>query len=351
VAQGGTDNASGVIDADGHVDPAGVLDWRGAVGPEFGHQIEQQARHWHHLTAGGSSIRRGAWDPQARLADMDTDGIGVAVLFGSSRNIESIAQGHPELHPAIARAFNDWLHGYCQSAPDRLKATAWVPLVGSENGCDEARRAVEDLGVAGIVVNPCLDERSLDHPDYLPLYALLEELDAPLLVHATGAVGDFLVRRYGSFQRQHAVAFPLSLMMATMDLVLGGVLERFPRLRVALLEGGVGWVPWWLDRLDEHYELQPFAAQFIEHSPSELVHRYIAERRLYWSCEPEESQLANAISVLGPHAVVFASDYPHWDCTFPGAPDAVRNRGDLDDVAKTGLLGDNARSLYRIATG
>lgn len=338
-----------VIDADGHVDPTGVLDWRGAVGGERGRQIERQARRFHHESAGGSSTRRGGWDPRSRLVDMDTDGIEIAVLFGSSRNVESIAQGHTELHAPIARAFNDWLHAYCRCAPDRLKATAWVPLAGSENGCDEARRAVEQLGAVGIVVNPCMDDRPLDDPDYFALYGLLEELDSPLLVHATGRVGDFLVRRYGAFQRQHAVAFPLSLMMAMMDLVLGGVLERFPRLRVALLEGGVGWVPWWSDRLDEHYELQPFAAPFIEDPPSELVHKYVSERRMYWSCEPEEAQLAAAVHMLGPHAIVFASDYPHWDCTFPGAAEAVTKRSDLDVEAKAALLGGNARALYRLA--
>ena len=69
---------------------------------------------------------------------------------------------------------------------------------------------------------------------------------------------------------------------------------------------------------------------------------------MFWSCEPDEAQLGSAIDMLGPHAVVFASDYPHWDCTFPGAAEAVKKRPDLEGEAKVALLGDNARSLYRM---
>jgi predicted TIM-barrel fold metal-dependent hydrolase len=334
------------IDADGHVEPALVLDWERAIGGSAGAAVSKFAKRWFDEVGYGSSTRAGAWDPGARLTDMDDEGIERAVVFGSSRGPASVSGGNPELEPLVAPAFNDWLHEYCSCAPARLKAAAWIALDDIETACKEATRAVEQLGAVGVVINPCAREMSLDDPHYSPLYEVLQDLDVPALVHGTGAVGDFLTRRYQTHMRRHAVAFPLSLQFAVMDLLCGGVLERFDRLRVAVLEGGVGWVPWWISRLDEHHELQPFASPFITEKPSVLVGRYVADRRLCWSCEPEEPFVGDTVRLLGTHAVVFASDYPHIDCTFPGAVEAVRGRSDLDDDAKRAVLRDNALALY-----
>jgi predicted TIM-barrel fold metal-dependent hydrolase len=335
-----------VVDADGHVEPALVLDWARAIGGDQGARVNAAAQRWFDQVGHGSSTRPGAWDPRARLVDMDADGIDTAVLFGSSRGPASVSAGDAELEPLVARAFNDWLADYCTVDNRRLKAAAWVPLLDIDAACAEAQRSVEQLGAVGVVVNPCTGDYALDDPRFFPLYDVLQSLDVPALVHGTGAVGDFLTRRYHTHMRRHAVAFPLSLQMATMDIVCGGVLERFDRLRVAVFEGGAGWVPWWIDRLDEHHELAPYASPFITDKPSRLIARYIDEARLFWSCEPDEALLGAAVEQLGPQAIVFASDYPHVDCTFPGAVDAVADRADLDDAAKHGLLAANAHALY-----
>jgi predicted TIM-barrel fold metal-dependent hydrolase len=335
-----------VIDADGHVEPALVLDWERAIGGRDGVDVAMAARRWFDLVGHGSSTRAGAWDPRARLADMTLDGIDVAVLFGSSRGPTSVSGGQLRLEPSIARAFNDWMADYCAEDPKRLKAAAWVALHDIESACAEARRAVESRGAVGVVCNPCTGDYSLDDPRFFDFYRLLQDLDVPLLVHGTGAVGEFLTARYQTHSRRHAIAFPLSIQMATMDLVCGGVLERFDRLRVALLEAGVGWLPWWIDRLDEHHELAPYASPFISSDPSALITRYTDEQRIFWSCEPDEKCLGAAIDCVGTGAVVFASDYPHVDCTFPGAVELIHKRHDLDDTAKHRLLYDNSVALY-----
>src|SRR5438552_8697645 len=335
-----------VVDADGHVEPALVLDWARAIGGADGDEVAMAAKRWFDLVGHGSSTHAGAWDPRARLVDMTTDGIDLAVLFGSSRGPSSVSGGDRRLEPVIAHAFNDWLADYCSEDRGRLKPAAWVALHDVDAACAEARRAVETRDAVGIVFSPCTDSYSLDDPRFFDLYHLVQDLDVPLLVHGTGAVGDFLSQRYQTHTRRHAVAFPLSIQMATMDLVCGGVLERFDRLRVALLEAGVGWLPWWIDRLDEHHELAPYASPFISADPSTLVARYVAENRIFCSCEPDEACLGAAIDCVGTSAVVFASDYPHVDCTFPGAVDLVRKRDDLDATAKQRLLCDNALTLY-----
>jgi len=334
-----------VIDADGHVEPAAVVDWKRAIGGTAGERVERIAREWFDRTGHGSSTQPGAWDPAARLADMDKDSIHTAVLFGSSRGVHAFTGGDVALGPIVARAFNDWLASYCARDPSRLKAAAWVALEDIETACKEAERAVSDLGAVGVVIPPFAGDMAMDDPHYFPLYKRVEELGVPLLVHGAGELGS-LAARYHTHVRRHAVAFPLSLMMASQELICGGILERFSRLRVALLEGGVGWVPWWIDRLDEHYELQPSAAPFIRAKPSELVARYLQEDRLFWSCELDESELPRAVETLGDGAIGFASDYPHWDCTFPGAVDTLASRDDLSSTAKERMFADNALRLY-----
>ena len=92
----------------------------------------------------------------------------------------------------------------------------------------------------------------------------------------------------------------------------------------------------------------PEVLALIADKPSKLVKRYIAERRLFWSCEPDEAHLAYAAQSVGSDALLFASDYPHWDCTFPGAVAKLAQRSDLDEVTKEKLLHGNASEFYRL---
>jgi hypothetical protein len=134
----------------------------------------------------------------------------------------------------------------------------------------------------------------------------------------------------------------MDVMLGSTALLCGGVLERFARLRVAFLEAGCGWFPAFLERLDEHYEKRPGEMPGLTRPPSE----FIAGGRVVISCEPEEHGLRYAAERLGPGAVVWASDYPHWDAEFPGSVAAVRDRDDLDPATRRAILGGNARRLF-----
>jgi predicted TIM-barrel fold metal-dependent hydrolase len=110
---------------------------------------------------------------------------------------------------------------------------------------------------------------------------------------------------------------------------------------VALLEAGCGWFPAFLERLDEHYEKRGGELAGLQRLPSEFV----AAGRVVISCEPEEHGIRYATERLGAGAVVYASDYPHWDATFPGSVALVRDREDLDPATRRAILGGNARRL------
>jgi uncharacterized protein len=282
--------------------------------------------------------REGAVDPKLRLEDMDIEGIDVAVLYGAvSLGFYRIQDR--ELSIACCRAYNDWLHDYCQTNPDRLKGTPALPLEWIDDACAEAERSVKELGFVSLTVPSRNGDRNPDDPANFPLYELAESLDVPIGIHAGGC-------RFGhdmfvdSYAQLHAIEFPFNGMFAATTLVCGGVFERFRSLRIALLESGAGWVPFLFERLDEHYEYRPQEMPNITRLPSE----YLSEGRLFVSTEGERG-LPQIIDQAGSDWLVWASDYPHWDTEFPNSVTRVERRDDLSAADKRQLFESNPQRL------
>jgi predicted TIM-barrel fold metal-dependent hydrolase len=350
-----------VIDVDGHVfepdelwerhlppafhdrRPRIVRDERGTTRYEIeGRQIPPGAGVGAWVPEGiveASVHRDGATDPWLRLADMDVEGIDIAVLYGTaSLGFWGIVD--PDLARACCRAYNDWLAEYCAAEPARLKGTPALPLGSLDDTLAEARRTVTELGFVSLTVPCCVGPQNLDDPALDPLWRLAEELDVPVGVHAGGP--RFAHRRFvDSYATLHALEFAFDIMFAAATLVCGGVLERFRHLRVLLLEAGAAWGPYLFERLDEHYEKRPHEMPRITKRPSE----YLADGRLVVSCEAER-HLGHALAGLGDHCVVFASDYPHWDAEFPNSVRAITGHTDLDEHQKAAVLGANASRVY-----
>jgi uncharacterized protein len=283
-------------------------------------------------------LRPGGTDPKARLADMDTEGIDVAVLYGTvSLGFFGLQDG--AYAAACCRAYNDWLAAYCAVDPARLKGVPTLPLQAPDAALAEARRAITDLGFVSLTLPCALGLRALDDPFFDDFYALAQELDVPIGFHAGG--GRFTYDRFvDAYATQHALEFPFNVMFAAAALLGGGVMERFPRLRVALLEAGVGWLPYFLERLDEHWEKRRGEMRATRR-PSELV----AEGRFVVSCEPEEAMLRTVADLVGPDVIAYASDYPHWDAEFPRSVAAIAQRPELPEELKAAILGANARRI------
>jgi predicted TIM-barrel fold metal-dependent hydrolase len=294
----------------------------------------------------GMCLDRGAnpFTADGVVRDADREGIDAMVFFPSA------ALGLPGFEDQafaaeFARLYNRWLAGYCRQHPARLFGVGLVPIEDVPASIAIMREAKE-LGLVAIMVPAVLKTRNLDHADLEPFYAAAEELDMPLGVH--GAPGIHLPKlgseRFDNYLQVHVVSFPFDMMVATTALVLGGVLERHPQLRVALLESGVGWVPYLVDRMDEHVEKRGRLAPACRRKPRE----YVARGQLYVSCEPEESTLPFVAEALGSDFIMYASDYPHWDSDFPESTKPLRERTDLPPEVKARVLGENAARFYRL---
>ena len=292
-------------------------------------------------------------DPHARLKDMNTEGVDIAILYGTSFRSAICGLMDGEYAAAVCRAYNDWLAEYCSADRKRLKGAALVPLQNVPAAIAEMERAITKLGMVTICLPTNVYGKNLNHPDFLPFFEAAQSLGIPLSVHPTvghnGQPGLYGVQSAGSerFDRfffTHIVGFPFELMIAVLSIVGGGIFERFPRLKVAFLEGGAGWLPFWMERIDEHYEKLAPQVPELRKRPSE----YIKSENFYISTEAEESMLPAVLEHVGEDRVLYASDFPHWDCSFPNSVRHISERQNLSDAAKRKVLGDNAARLYQL---
>jgi predicted TIM-barrel fold metal-dependent hydrolase len=246
----------------------------------------------------------------------------------------------------MARAYNTWMADWCGRGQGRFHGVGLVPIEDVATSIRIMQEAKE-LGLRAIMVPAVLRSRNLDHPDLEPFYRAAEDLDMPLGIH--GAPGIHLPNlgshRFDNYLQVHCVSFPFDMMVASTALILGGVFEHHPKLRVALLESGVGWVPYFMERIEEHLEKRGRLTPECKREPKD----YIARGQLYVSCEPEEVSVPLAVESLGDHFIMYASDYPHWDSDFPNSTKPMRERRDISDAVRAKIMGGNAERFYSLA--
>ena len=279
------------------------------------------------------------------LANADLDGIDEMVMFPSFGLCVPTLES-PVLGAGLARMYNEWAAEFCAGSGGRLHGVAVVPIEHVDRAVEvmtEAKR----LGLVCTVVPPALKTRNLDHPDLDRFYAAAADLDMAVGVH--GAPGIHLpkigVDRFDNYIQVHCISFPFDQMSAMTALVSGGVFDRHPGLRVAFLEAGAGWLPWFVERLTEHYESR---GDWIPGGWKRPPAEYVAAGNVRVTCEPDEGTLPALVEALGADCVMFASDYPHWDGAWPRATAELREHaeGRLADGSLAKVAGANARAFY-----
>jgi predicted TIM-barrel fold metal-dependent hydrolase len=287
----------------------------------------------------GEQRPAGGHEPKARLEAMDSEGIDIAVLFPST-GLAFAGIEDARINTALCRAYNNWMADFTSPDPGRLLGVGLLPQADLRDTISEVRRCVSELGYRAVMMRPNpIAGRNLDDPAYTPLWSAIEDLGVPVVLHegTTQNVVQSGRDRFDNFLFRHACSHPHEQQMACLSLICGGVLERHPGLRVVFAEAGCGWVPWWLERLDEHMEEWGFTSLPLPLEPSE----YFA-RQCYVTTEPDEKCLPSVISLMDDDHIMFASDYPHSDAIFPGAVETLQKRHDLADSSKQKILGANA---------
>jgi hypothetical protein len=346
-----------VIDADGH--GGDLPDWQSRLPAEFHGKMEERREHIKRVfanlpgvgvketkgTAKLTSLERpGMTDPKSRLEDMDFEGIDRTIMFPGGAG-EEWAGLDRDFALALCRTLNDARAEFLKYEPQRLMSVAKLPLIDPEAAAAELRRCVKEHGMVGMVTPQHVRDRNLDDPSFDVVWAEAEKLGVAVCVHGGGQAIDQVpigVDRFKTRLEIHAFTHPVGQMIAINCFTVGGILHRFPKLRVAFLEAGTGWLPAWLERLDEHWELTPEQAPQIDRKPSE----YFLSGRCFIGCDPDEKGVAWVVDQLGEDVAVYASDYCHWDCKFPDTVKIIAERTDLSEAAKKKLFKDNPARLY-----
>jgi len=282
------------------------------------------------------------WDPSIRLRDMDTAGIDISVMFASQSDgycmLDDVG-----FESALQRAYHRFMNVYCSESDGRLRWVGNANLRDSDEAVAQLTYWTErDANFAGMFISrACPDGAMLDHPRLHPLFAASQELDMPIWVHG----GSNRPPLTPWVEAPNAIYHTLGGIYALTALIGGGVFDLFPKLRIGLFESFGGWMPYFVEKLDDG--LHPGSPQtpYQKRTPSEIV----ASGQLFCSIEPDEEHIAYAVEELGEHLWLFSTDYPHGGTCWPRGVSLIAEQ-DMLESAKRKILAENAkRFLPRLA--
>ncbi len=288
------------------------------------------------------------YDAVSQLDAMNEEGLDVAVLF---RTFPLHCDDSLEAEYAndLCRAWNDWMKDFCALDPRRLRPSALITLHDVDMAVDETRRAVTEVGATGLCLVPePANGRHIHDRCFDPVWREAERLGIPVCFHPAASPNQIqAVHRFKGHANEgvliNAFRNPVELMLAVGSFCAGGVLERFPKLRVAFLEGNCGWLPWALYRLDERWDMRKgYCNESMSLRPSDYF-----LRQCFISVDVEEDLVGDVIKRLGDDNVVISTDYPHADSHWP---DAVNHfmAMEMPSASRKKILWDNCARLYGV---
>jgi predicted TIM-barrel fold metal-dependent hydrolase len=285
-------------------------------------------------------------DPAARLRDMDAEDLGLGVLYPTLFLAYPLTVS-PSLATGLCAAYNRWLADTIGGS-ERLRWAAVVNLDEPSAAIHQVREA-RRLGAVAVMVLGTAGDRLLDDPALLPFFEAVAQEDLTLAVHVGWACPP-LSNLYADLYTATVIPFLAPVLMGFASLLGGGMLDRFPALRVAFLEAGCEWVHFMLHRLEHRFHFARSMAKIIPQTAPRAAcapHEYLRRGNIYVSAEVDDTLLPQVIELLGEDHIIFGSDMPHGDRERFAAK-TLLGRADLSDAAKRKILADNPRRLYRL---
>jgi predicted TIM-barrel fold metal-dependent hydrolase len=305
------------------------------------------------LFAGGLRYADGcppaSYDPAARLALYDDWGVAAGVVFPTI-GILPFPCDDPALASAYCRAYNTWQGEFAADAGGRVVPIAHVNLADLDGAVAELERCL-DLGCRGVFLPPePVNGIRPGDPHFDPFWARCAEAGVPACLHVVVRFGGAGVPYEPWLMSGAGMVFGFSLgapgqiIPAVASMVLDGVFDRHPTLKVACVEAGCGWAAHLMDRLDEKYELLDFAAATrLRRRPSE----YLREN-VWYVAEPDERSIGAMLDLVGEDRILWGSDFPHIDSKMDAAELIRGSLAGLPPERRAAVLGGNAAALFGI---
>ncbi len=290
-------------------------------------------------------VHTGGYDPDQHIVDMKIDGIVGEVLY-PSQGLFYFKVKDTKLQEAIFRAYNDWLAEFCDTNPERLKGLAMISLDDVQAGIRELERTAK-LGLCGAMISEYPPEamRYLESA-YEPFWAAAQDLNMPLSLHTAtkreGKPTGSYERTLHDASRRATKAFLPAVSMC--DMIFSGVFERYPKLKLAIVEFELSWVPYVLTNMDYCYRERHEEAFYRfknQMKPSDFYYQNV-----FLSFQEDDIGV-RLRDVIGVDNMMWGSDYPHSESTFPKSREVLAEilQGVPDDE-RAKVLGLNVAKLY-----
>lgn len=279
--------------------------------------------------------------PALRLEDMDEDGVQAQVIFGPPQGFRTKDSA---LGIACFQAYNDWAIEFNRAAPDRLVALPMLPVADPAIATAELQR-VAALGHKAVQVGPFQAKEPVFETGWEAFWATAEETGLPICLHIGGGYSNLRGMQNSWRNAALVCVLPIQLDEILAGLIFSGLLERYPRLRVVFVECGLGWLPYFLDRMDhEHRKYLPTIQDIrLSHLPTELFARQI------WVTYEEDPLGLQMVDHIGADRIMWASDYPHGDTTWPESRAAIaRSLAHLSPSDRAKIISSNAAEVFGI---
>ncbi len=292
----------------------------------------------------GLAMNPGACDPSQRVLLMDKEGIDISILYPSlGLTLPSIRD--PQLASAHCTVYNDWIVEFCQPHSDRLVPALFFPWVSVEETVKELQRTAH-VGPRAIEAPGGPPENiSYASTHWDPIWSEIQEQDVPAALHVGNAgtnIGSLLHPEITLPSWWDFIIGPLDTVAAFVSFFQGAVFERFPELKLIVLESDCAWMPWLLHRMDEMMDVIGFT------TPMKMLPGEYFQRQCWISMEPEDKLALDAIQHLGADKLVWAYDYPHSDSATDPVANLTSTLKDLPEEDRHKIIGGNAIELYRL---
>ncbi len=279
----------------------------------------------------------GPWEPNARLKDMDRDGVEVDIIYASHlRHIYGLSAKDEPFFRAIAQSYNDWLMEYCSVSPKRLIGLPVLSILDVHGAVQDLTRYCKRGAKGFMIASSTPLGTSYGDRKFDPLWAAAQEADIPLSLHTT--TGAWKRVKFHHPRVRTCIRGEGEIQTSLLEMIYGGVFDRFPRLKIVAAEWDIGWVAHMVGKFKDH---DPKTG--LELAPAEYF-----RRNIWFTFENDRAGVLTA-QLYGADRFLWASDYPHGTTTWPDSKQIVERQFEgVSDEIKHKITRQNAIDLYKL---